>query len=106
MTNTGIILQELKAHIADKYKESLSEVILFGSRATGQYQEFSDFDILILLDGDYNSEDENNILDLCYDIDLKYNILIDAHLISKKELSSLRGQQPVFLKAIKSGIYA
>ncbi len=48
----------------------------------------------------------NEIYDLCFDIDLKYNILIDAHLISEQEIASLRGKQPIFVNALKSGIYA
>jgi predicted nucleotidyltransferase len=32
--------------------------------------------------------------------------LLDVHIISVKELNSIRGRQPVFQKAIKSGIYA
>jgi len=81
-------------------------VILFGSQARGDSKEYSDYDVLIVLDKDYSGKDENQILDLCYDIDLKYNILIDAHLISSKELTSIRGRQPVFVNAIKSGIHA
>ena len=81
-------------------------MILFGSQARGDSKEYSDYDVLIVLDKDYSGKDENQILDLCYDIDLKYNILIDAHLISSKELTSIRGRQPVFVNAIKSGIHA
>lgn len=106
MPENSIILKALKSHLTQRYKEAISDVILFGSRASGQNREFSDFDILILFNQDYTVEDENNILDLCYDIDLRYNIIIDAHLISKKELSSLRGKQPIFINALKSGIYA
>jgi predicted nucleotidyltransferase len=86
--------------------DSVKDVILFGSQATGKSDENSDYDVLIILDKDYNGKDENSILDICYDIDLKYNILIDVHLLSKYELSTLRGKQPVFVKALNSGIYA
>lgn len=66
----------------------------------------SDFDVFIILDNDHNWKDENKILDLCYDIDLKYNILIDAHIISQKEINSKRGKQLIFINAINSGVYA
>ncbi|GAH97640.1 unnamed protein product, partial [marine sediment metagenome] len=100
------ILSELKSHLIKNYGDSVKDVILFGSQARGDSNEYSDYDVLIILEKDYSGKDENRILDLCYDIDLKYNILIDVHLISSKELTSIRGRQPVFVNAIKSGIYA
>lgn len=100
------ILQDLKTHLIKNLGGIVKDVILFGSQATKKSTEFSDFDILIILNSDYSGEDENRILDLCYDIDLKYNILLDVHILSKSELNSVRGRQPVFSKAIKSGIYA
>jgi predicted nucleotidyltransferase len=106
MIDKNKILVDLKNHLIKNYGDSVKHVILFGSQARGDSQEYSDYDILIVLGKDYSSKDENHILDLCYDIDLKYDILLDIHLISNKELSSIRGKQPVFINAIKSGIYA
>jgi uncharacterized protein len=102
----AIILKDLKDNLRKKFQHSVKNVILFGSHAKGTANENSDFDILILLDKDYSGWDENNILDICYEIDLKYNIIIDAHLLSLKELSTIRGKQPIFMNAINSGIYA
>jgi len=104
--DSKIILSELKNHLVKNYGNPVKDVILFGSQARGDSQKFSDYDVLIVLDNDYSGKDENSILDLCYDIDLKFDILLDVHIISVKELNSVRGRQPVFQKAIKSGIYA
>lgn len=79
---------------------------MFGSQVTGKSNENSDYDILIVLDKEYGARDENRIYDLCFDINLKYNIVIDAHLISIHELTTLRGKQSIYTTAIKSGIYA
>ena len=84
----------------------MKDVILFGSQARDDSDNNSDYDVVIILDRNYSVRDENNILDLCYDIDLKYNKLIDIHILSTKELNSDRGKQPIFLNAVKSGIYA
>ncbi len=100
------ILKDLKSYLQKTYKDSVKEVILFGSQAYGNSNENSDYDILIVLEKDYNASDENQIYDLCYDMNLKYNIIIDAHLISERELTTIKGKQPIFTKAIKSGIYA
>ena len=102
----AVILRDLRDNLRRQYHGSVKNVILFGSQAKGASHENSDFDILILLDKDYSGKDENIILDICYDIDLKYNIIIDVHLLSLKELETIRGKQPIFLNAINSGIYA
>lgn len=100
------ILKDLKSCLQKGYKDPVKDIILFGSHAYGDPHENSDYDVLIVLVNDYTARDENQIFDLCYDINLKYNIIIDAHLISEKELYTLKGKQPIFTKAIKSGIYA
>ncbi len=100
------ILKELKLHLQHYYGARVKDIILFGSQAAGTAMNYSDFDVLIVLENDYNDKDENNILDLCYDIDLKYNIIIDAHLISQMEIKSLRGKQPIYINALNNGIYA
>jgi len=104
--DSKIILSELKNHLIKNYGASVKDVILFGSQASGNSQKYSDYDVLIVLEKDYSGKEENTILDLCYDIDLKFDILLDVHIISVNEINSVRGRQPVFQKAIKSGIYA
>lgn len=106
MTDKLTILKELKICLQKGYKDSVKDIILFGSQAYGNPTENSDYDVLIVLEKDYTARDENQIYDLCYDINLKYNIIIDAHLISEKELHTIKGKQPIFTRAIKSGIYA
>ena len=100
------ILNDLKQHLQKHYGNSIKDVVLFGSQSRGDSNEYSDYDILIILAKDYSRKDENKILDLCYDIDLKYNILIDVHLLSQREMKSKRGKQPIFINALKSGLYA
>lgn len=106
MTEKLTILKDLKSYLQNTYTDSVKEVILFGSQAYGNPNENSDYDILIVLEKDYNARDENRIYDLCFDMNLKYNIIIDAHLISERELNTLKGKQPIYSRAIKSGIYA
>ncbi|HAH22997.1 MAG TPA: hypothetical protein DCL77_04415 [Prolixibacteraceae bacterium] len=106
MADKNEILIDLKSRLQDQYSASINNIVLFGSQANNNATEFSDFDILILLNHDYTKQDEDQILDICYEIDLKYNILIDAHLLSIKELNSKRGRQPIFVNALKNGVYA
>jgi predicted nucleotidyltransferase len=92
--------------LEEVYSNSIDKVVLFGSQATNKATQYSDYDVLILLKQDYNGNDENRILDICYDVDLEYDILIDAHLLSTNELKTKRGKQPIFVNALKNGIYA
>lgn len=100
------ILADLKKHLIQNYNGSIKEIVLFGSHASGKSTQDSDYDVLIVLDNDYSAKDENIILDLCYDINLKYDILIDAHLLSQREIETIRGKQPIFVNALKNGIHA
>jgi len=43
---------------------------------------------------------------LCYEIDLKYGIITDTHILSEEELGSLRGKQPIFMNALTNGFHA
>lgn len=106
MTDKLTILKDLKSCLQIGLNGTVKNIILFGSQASDQAHEGSDYDILIVIDNDYDARVENKVYDLCYDIDLKYNIIIDAHLISTKELKTIRGKQPLFTKAIQTGLYA
>jgi predicted nucleotidyltransferase len=106
MINNRIILTQLKKHLQQNLDKPVKDVILFGSRARGDSKLYSDYDILIILNEDYTGKDENKLLDLCYDIDLKYNILLDVHVLSSRELDSARGKQPLYMKALNTGEYA
>ena len=107
MDNRTKILHDLKAHLQSKLSEDIKEVILFGSQASSvSSKNDSDYDIVILLKSKPDWKMKRMISDLCYDIDLKYNIITDTHVLSEKELNTLRGKQPIFQNAIDNGIHA
>ncbi|MCA9744288.1 hypothetical protein KC734_22305, partial [candidate division KSB1 bacterium] len=67
----------------------------------------SDFDVLVIVRKTYDWRFREQVSDVVYDLELKYDILIDQFLISTDELEkSVRGAQPVFVNAIKNGMYA
>jgi predicted nucleotidyltransferase len=106
MPDNRKILKDLKSHLRQNYGPAVRDVILFGSQAREEASKDSDYDILVLLEHEYTTKDEIKLIDLCYDIDLKYDIIIDVHVISKNELNAIRGKQPMFEIALRSGIYA
>jgi predicted nucleotidyltransferase len=104
MKKTAII-KELKDKLNNNLNCTIKEVILFGSQASNEAKEYSDYDILIIVDANLSSRLKNQIITICYDIELKYDILTDIHILSTNELNTLRGKQPVFTNAIYNGIH-
>jgi predicted nucleotidyltransferase len=104
MKKTAII-KELKDKLNNNLNCTIKEVILFGSQASNEAKEYSDYDILIIVDANLSSRLKNQIITICYDIELKYDILTDIHILSTNELNTLRGKQPVFTNAIHNGIH-
>jgi predicted nucleotidyltransferase len=86
-------------------ENEINEVVLFGSQANGVSNILSDYDILIVLHQTPDWKTERMVSDLLFSIEMKFNIIIDAHLLGKNELDLPRGKQPVFINALKHGIH-
>jgi len=100
--NKKNILKILKENLQQYFSNNIKDVILFGAQAAGTAHKDSDYDVLIVLNHDYDIEFKEKVTDIVYDMELKYDVLIDAFLISTNELQySLRGAQPVFMNAVK-----
>ena len=106
MKDTVAILKDLKKLLVINLGKNIDEVILFGSYAMKQSKKDSDIDILIILKSDYDYAYKRKIRDLCYEISLKYDVLIDSKIISLRELKSSEGKHPIYQDAINQGIYA
>ena len=104
MADKRKILKELKSYLLLHIGSVIDSVILFGSRSDSTSNLDSDYDILIILNHKADWILKRKISDYCFDIELKNNILIDSHIISKKELKTIRGKQPIFQNAIEKGI--
>jgi predicted nucleotidyltransferase len=98
------ILREVKNTLIRKFKNDIHKVILFGSQVAGEPNEYSDYDILVILNKKYDYKYENQVLDSVLEVVLKFNVLIDIHIISRDELLSLRGSQAIYQKALEIGI--
>jgi predicted nucleotidyltransferase len=103
----GILAKEIKELLNFHLNGLVQEVILFGSRVKRTARTDSDYDVLIILNGIDNRQIRRKISDLCYDLDLKYDIFLDTQVITLDEIKNgLRGKHPVFIDAIKEGIHA
>jgi predicted nucleotidyltransferase len=101
-----VVLNDLSNLLRDRFADNLKEVVLFGSQANGTAHKDSDYDFLIILKEKVDWKTEREISDLCYEIDSKYEIISDIHILSEGELSTIRGKQPIFVDALANGIHA
>jgi predicted nucleotidyltransferase len=106
MSNNHKILADLKKLLKKNFGNLIKEVILFGSQSNNTNNNYSDYDILLIVNEKFDFRKENEIFDVCYEINLNYNILIDLHILAVDELDKPRGKQPIFTKAIEEGLYA
>lgn len=100
-----VIIKELKDRLQERFS-FISKVILFGSQAKGEAVEFSDHDILIIVNRSISWQQRREILDEVYVSDLKYNIVTDVKVISEPDLKSLKGKQPFVQHALQEGMVA
>ena len=106
MVDNKIIINELKSILSSSFSDLIDKVILFGSQNNGDANQYSDYDILIILKENYDWKLEAKIIDLCYEIDLKYDIVTDIKIISNQELNEPRGKQTYIQQAILTGLQA
>ena len=95
------IVKELKKNISDKYK--ISEMRLFGSTARGGAKSDSDIDIYICL-SEVNRNIEEDIFDKAYDLELKYDRIIDIFVFDERIKDGINAQLPIYKNIMKEGI--
>ena len=101
-----IILRDFSQLLRQHLSENLKDLVLFGSRITGKAKKDSDYDFLVILKQKADWKTEREISDLSFEIELKYNIVTDTHILGESELTTLRGKQPIFVNAIERGLHA
>ena len=107
MKKNRIILKELKELLVANFGDDIKSVILFGSQATGEAHKNSDYDVLIVLNKDYDREYRRKITSVVLDMELEYDIFIDTKMISTNELyNTIKGKEPLYVDAMQEGIYA
>ncbi|RKX65123.1 MAG: nucleotidyltransferase domain-containing protein [Thermodesulfobacteriota bacterium] len=78
------IIKEFTQKLRQQLGDRLKEVILFGSRARGDWEEGSDYDFLIIVDKK-TKEVRNIVLDIESELLNKTNKLLSSLISSEKE---------------------
>ncbi len=98
-TNEMQALKDFKQKINSALKSDKPNLILFGSKARGDFNLNSDLDLLVLLQKN-TLKKKNLISDLATELALKFNIDLSPHTYSKKEFQNLSNLQTPFTQNI------
>jgi predicted nucleotidyltransferase len=80
-------------------------IILYGSKARGEDEEFSDIDILVLLDEVVNNSLEEEIFSTAFQLELEYDVIFGIIVYSKNFWDSKLGREiPLHWNVDKEGI--
>ena len=82
------ILEKVKTFLQTTYQDNLDKVILFGSRARGDYRADSDIDILILLKEPFNySQEIEKTSIFISELSLEFDLVISRVFAEAKEFN-------------------
>lgn len=101
--NEKIALKELKGKLFQRFPDV--EIILYGSKARGDFEKESDIDLLILMGSQITNRLEEEITHLTYDIELKYDVVF-GKIVENKDYwnSPLANAMPLHWNIDRDGI--
>ena len=86
------VLTELKDNLKEIAGDRTVRLILYGSRARGDYDKESDIDLAIIVQG-LTRELKNRMLDKVTDLELKYLMPLSAVIFSEDEFNRLKERE-------------
>jgi len=85
-------LKELRKRLENLLGRHAFKMVLFGSRARGDYSDDSDVDVAILVQG-LNREMKKRILEEVADFELEHLFPISALVLSEEEFAHLKARE-------------
>lgn len=83
-------VEEFIRRLKKEYGKKFQALVLFGSKARGDWQEGADIDLLLLMQDPVDWKLAEAIQDLSHEIDLKYNLLLSPLAVSVHDYQSGR----------------
>lgn len=100
-----VAIEELKKRLQRCYGKRLSRFLVFGSRARGDNTPESDIDLLITFNGETDWRTKNEVLEICYAIELEYEILFNLFIYSEDDIqNTIIGSTPLIESIFREGI--
>ena len=101
--NLDRIVALVKQWFSEQYQENLDELILYGSQARGDAQEYSDIDVLVVLKQAFNYREEiERTSQFIADLSLEYDTVISRAFISAQRFQD--ENSPFLLNVRREGI--
>lgn len=98
------ILSELRCSFEFIYGTRLKQLLLYGSHARGDAEEYSDIDILVILEGNVNPGDEiSRTGDAVAELSLRYNTVISCGFMGEEDFKIRNG--PYLRNIRKEGVF-
>jgi predicted nucleotidyltransferase len=102
MTEATKILSEIKRTVTTNYPDA--RIILYGSRARGDFRKDSDWDLVILLNQEKITIDiEEAITNPLYDLEIDYGQVISPMIYSIKDWNNIYSVTPFFKNVMREG---
>lgn len=96
------ILKEIKHAVLSV--DSSAEMILFGSRARGDFKDDSDWDVLVLSDNEVNMAFKNRITDQLFYVGLEHTICISTIILNRDDWNGKFKNYPLRFEVDKDGV--
>jgi predicted nucleotidyltransferase len=103
-------MKEKDTHIATRIRTDIkridpkAKIVLFGSRARGDARKDSDWDLLILIDGQNIREKEDLFRDKIYDLELETGEIISMFVYNNKDWTSRHKITPLYKSIKREGV--
>ncbi len=100
--NQKEFLNKIKKQVLKE--DANASLILFGSRARGDYKEDSDWDVLVLTSKDLGHKVRRKLRDDIYDVELEYMQPVSTIIVEKEKWNSM-SITPLYQNVIAEGKY-
>ena len=103
------IVNEVSERVQEILSDKLKKIILYGSYARGDYEQYSDIDIMVLADIREDDEDErmdirNKMVRISSDLGLEYDVLISIIVKNHDFFYSWIDVLPFYRNVLKDGV--
>lgn len=92
MDNTLDILQELKESLKKLCGDQILKIVLFGSRARGDFDEDSDIDIALIV-RELTPKLKDKILDNVAEFELRHDVVLSVIILSEEDFNHLKERE-------------
>jgi predicted nucleotidyltransferase len=98
----GLAIEEAARTLKSRF--SIEEIILFGSKARGDADVFSDIDLLLITSEPLHWKDEKVIVEILFDIGMTHDVIFSPLFASKEEWKGgLFAQFPIYDEILRDG---